>query len=150
MKRRMVPDLFYLPLALLKQYSQGKNRWHSAALTNVRVTGHHISTSSSKRLKTSSARNPDMNTIQTGGISEEPKGALYEFLWSCLYPPKGLATSPTRSIFSRVFTKVALMCLKNHLRPSHPKKEPELGGKERQPWGSTRQPDLETTQRIEK
>jgi hypothetical protein len=84
------------------------------------------------------------------GISEEPKGALYEFLWSCLYPPKGLATSPTRSILSRVFTKVPLMCLKSRLRPSHPKKEPELGGKERQPWRSTRQPDLETMQRIDK
>jgi hypothetical protein len=42
MKRRMVPDLFYLPLALLKQYSQGKDRWHSAALTNVSDWTPHL------------------------------------------------------------------------------------------------------------
>lgn len=35
MKGRMVPDLFDLPFALLKQYYQDKGRWHNAALTDV-------------------------------------------------------------------------------------------------------------------
>lgn len=38
----MVPDLSDLPLALLKQYSQGKDRWHSAALTDVSDWAPHL------------------------------------------------------------------------------------------------------------
>ena len=38
----MVPDLSDLPLALLKQYYQGKDRWHSAALTNVSDWTPHL------------------------------------------------------------------------------------------------------------
>lgn len=84
----MVPDLSDLPLALLKQYSQGKDRWHSAALTDVSDWTPHLD----QLVPTaSSTRNPDMNTNHFLGISEEPKGALYEILWSCLYP-KGYRT----------------------------------------------------------
>ncbi len=35
MKRKMVTKLYNLPLVLLKQYYQGKDRRHSATLTNV-------------------------------------------------------------------------------------------------------------------